>query len=158
MRTTCAEAEQALLRRAAPGAPDECWEWPGARTPRGYGRVTFRGRVKYAHRLSHEAFIGPLADGELACHACDNPPCWNPAHLFAGSHTDNNRDRQAKGRSQRGEGHYAAKLTEDDVRAIRASDLSGPALGERYGVSPFTIYKILDRRSWAHVDPIKSDS
>lgn len=60
-------------------------------------------------------------------------------------------DRQAKGRVSRGERHYAAKLSADDVRAIRASQKTGVELAAEYGVSPFTIYKVLDRRSWAHV-------
>lgn len=145
------ELADLLLKRATPGKPNECWVWPHKLLQNGYGRVGQGKVMHYAHRASFEAFNGPIPEGQNVCHRCDNPPCWNPAHLFAGTSLDNNRDRQAKGRSQRGERHHAAKLTEDDVRAIRASDLSGPALAAKYGVSPFTIYKLLDGRSWAHV-------
>lgn len=109
------------------------------------------GRVEYAHRLSFRAFNGPIEEGQNVCHRCDNPPCWNPAHLFAGSLTQNNHDRDRKGRTQRGERHHAARLTEEEVREIRASGLTGTALARHYGVSPFTIYKLLDGRSWKHV-------
>lgn len=154
MRPTCAvdlAISTVLLARATPGRPNECWEWPHARGPKGYGRQVAEGRAQYVHRLSYRAFNGPIPEGQNVCHECDNPPCWNPAHLFAGTDLDNVTDRESKGRGQRGERHYGSKLTEADVRAIRASALSGPELGRQYGVSPFTIYKILDRRSWKHV-------
>lgn len=95
--------------------------------------------------------MGDVPEGLVVRHSCDNPPCWNPSHLELGTQAENVRDRETRGRSQRGERHYASKLTEDDVREIRASGLTGPALGRQYGVSPFTIYKILDGRSWRHV-------
>lgn len=141
----------ALERLGVKGEPDKCWEWPAARTPAGYGRVAIARVVQYAHRLSFVCFVGPIPEGHMVCHRCDNPPCWNPAHLFTGTATDNARDRSQKGRSQRGEDHYARKLTEDQVREIRASDLSGPELARRYGVKFASIYKIRDGRSWAHV-------
>lgn len=147
MRQSCATAAALLLARAAPGDPNECWVWPGKPATNGYGRVVGR----YAHRVSHEAFIGPIPEGQGVLHRCDNPPCWNPAHLFAGTALANNRDRVEKGRGYHGERHHSAKLTPDDVRAIRASDLSGPALAKQYGVQFSAIYKIKDGRSWAHV-------
>lgn len=155
MRLTCAVSDEAisalLLRRATPGRPNECWEWPHARTPRGYGRQVVGGRIEYAHRLSFRAFNGPIPEGQNVCHRCDNPPCWNPAHLFAGSSVANNRDRDLKGRGYHGERHHAAKLTAEDVREIRASHQTGVELAREYGVSPFTIYKLLHGRSWKHV-------
>lgn len=154
MRSACVFDETIsalLLSRATPGRPNECWEWPHSRTPRGYGRQVVGDKVQYAHRLSFRAFNGPIPDGENVCHRCDNPPCWNPAHLFAGTTTVNIRDRDEKGRVCRGERHHAAKLTEEDVRAIRASSLPGPELARQYGVKFSAIYKILDGRSWKHV-------
>lgn len=155
LRTTCAQADERvaakLLSRATAGDPDQCWEWPHARTLAGYGRQVFDGKVQFAHRLSFRAFIGPIPEGENVCHRCDNPPCWNPAHLFAGSQEVNVEDRQAKGRGCKGERHHSSKLTEDQVREIRASDLPGPRLAELYGVKFASIYKILDGRSWKHV-------
>jgi hypothetical protein len=74
-----------------------CWEWT-AGTQYGYGRFVLGGRTFKAHRLSYEISVGVIPDGLKVLHHCDNPPCVNPAHLFVGTHADNVRDREAKGR------------------------------------------------------------
>jgi hypothetical protein len=54
------------------------------------------------HRVAWELEHGPIPDGMLILHRCDNPACWAPEHLFLGTQADNVRDMHAKGR------HYAA--------------------------------------------------
>lgn len=139
---------------------DGCWEWTSTRTAAGYGVLGVRGRRIYAHRMSFELHHRALDDGEQACHSCDNPPCVNPGHLFAGTQLDNMRDMIRKGRrrpdsvSPRGEDHPAAKLTEGKVLAIRAAARSGVTrreLAERYGVSQGCIDGVVSRRKWGHV-------
>jgi hypothetical protein len=51
----------------------------------------------------------------------------------------------------RGEKSYAAKITEQDVLAIRSSTQSGKELAARYGVSPQTVTDIRKFRSWKHL-------
>ena len=78
-----------------------CWLWTGYRYPKGYGRASdprVASRQTYAHRLAWELTNGPIPDGMQVLHACDNPPCCNPAHLSLGSNLENVRDREAKGR------------------------------------------------------------
>jgi hypothetical protein len=84
--------------RHVPDMP--CIEWKHIVHPDGYARVREyrRGPRRMAHRVIWEEVFGPIPDGMLVLHRCDNPPCINPAHLFLGTHTDNMRDRAAKGR------------------------------------------------------------
>ena len=74
-----------------------CLEWTGA-TLKGYGQIGDGGKILYTHRVAYELAYGPLPDGMNACHTCDNPPCCEPEHLFAGTTLDNTLDMIAKGR------------------------------------------------------------
>jgi RNA:NAD 2'-phosphotransferase (TPT1/KptA family) len=81
------------------------------------------------------------------------PACVNPDHLFLGTHTENMQDMTKKGRHpyKRGQSHPNAVLTEDDVRAIRASDENYTSLGRRYGICKNNVYLIRARQAWGHV-------
>lgn len=138
--------------------PDECWEWQGARVRQGYGRMGTVGReIDGAHRVSYELHIGPIPAGMSVCHRCDNPPCVNPAHLFAGTQDENWADMRAKGRNSAppirlGHDNNTSKLTTAQVQEIRqrASDGVGPTpLAREFGVATSTIKRIVARRSWA---------
>jgi hypothetical protein len=78
---------------------DECIEWHGYRDKDGYGTV-YVGNYKTvrAHRHVYEECIGPIPNGLILRHKCDNPPCVNPNHLEPGTQKDNARDRDERGR------------------------------------------------------------
>lgn len=63
-----------------PGGP--CWNWQGTLTKDGYGRIrTIVNRGKLAHRVSYQAFNGPIPDHLTVDHLCRNRRCVNPWHL-----------------------------------------------------------------------------
>ena len=76
---------------------DACWEWSGARNPKGYGVVGHEGRTRRVHRLVFAEY-NDGAEPEVVRHTCDNPPCFNPRHLLPGTHADNVRDCIQRGR------------------------------------------------------------
>ena len=137
-----------------------CWEWNGGRLIHrgGYGQVKYAGEVMKAHRLAYETWVGPLDPGHFVCHTCDNPPCINPDHLFAGTPADNNWDKVRKGRarggSMPGELHPSHVLTEAAVVEIRRrlqAGEKGAHVAREYGVTPAAISRIKKRQTWRHV-------
>lgn len=143
----------------------ECWEWTGARAPKGYGVFGVGEAKTRAHRvawiLSHRT---PIPAGMFVMHRCDNPPCVRPDHLFLGTPKENMDDMHAKGRHPndrgdfsrfvRGEDHHSSKLTQRDVEDIRffsALGWSQRKLAREFGVSQRAIWAVIHRKVWAHV-------
>lgn len=128
-----------------------CIRFTGHLDGEGYGRIMV-ARVKYmAHRLSYSLNNGPIPDGYVVRHKCDNPSCINPEHLEVGTQADNIADKVSRGRQARGSGAGRAMLTEESVREIRSSPLKVSELSTLYGVSVVSIRNILRRKTWQHV-------
>lgn len=146
-----------VFRYHMPGEPptaDRCWEWSATRDKRGYGVVGIDYRMVFAHRLSYEILVGPIPDGLLTRHTCDNPPCVNPAHLLLGTDADNSDDKVRRWRHTYGSRHPMAKLCDDDVRQARALHADGwsiKAIAQRFGVHHATMSAIVRRQRWKHI-------
>lgn len=88
---------------------DGCWEWQGLRDGNGYGLFGVANRNHGAHRASWEIANGPIPDGLMVRHDCDNPPCVRPDHLRLGTALDNARDAMERRRYQYGDRHWTRR-------------------------------------------------
>ena len=131
-----------------------CWEWTGGRSRKGYGKTSHLNMTTLTHRLSAALFLGfKLSSTKQVLHRCDNPPCFNPEHLFIGTSLDNVRDRDAKGRGgwACGEDAGPSRMTEEKVREMRREYAAGATqaeLSRKYGV---TARKIVLGLTWKHI-------
>ena len=147
---------RSIMRRVEKTAG--CWEWRGRRH-QGYGVYTIQNVPRKAHRLLYLLEKGPIPKGMFVCHTCDNRGCVNPDHLYVGTHADNTRDaierKRFRGGTARGARHANTRLTEDQVKEIRAAYAAGgvsqPQLARKYALSTGTISCIIYRRCWKHV-------
>jgi hypothetical protein len=150
---------------------DDCWEWTGGRSQYGYGRFCYNATYAQAHRYAWQVACGPIPDGMMILHTCDNRVCvrnddegWyeingvlhpRRGHLWLGTLDDNMRDMVEKGRQSRGEAQRCAKLTPSIVREVRSLYAAGGVrhkdLSVRYDVTPHTIARALCRQTWKHV-------
>jgi hypothetical protein len=137
----------------------ECLVWAAGGFKSGYGAVQIRGRKWATHRLAWTLANGHIPEGMCVCHRCDNRRCCRTEHLFLGTIADNNRDMWSKGRGKHavmpGERHPACRLSEENVRDIRAELASGrhgtgARLSRRYGVSEAMISNIKHGKAWTH--------
>lgn len=135
-----------------------CWPWLGFVEPGGgYGRTQLAGTMMGAHQAAYLLANGwrPTGRDTYVCHHCDNPVCCRPDHLYAGTPTDNARDRVERGRSNTRSGHRhpGAKLTADQVAELRARYAAGgtsyPKLAAEYGIHPQNIGRIIRGEGYA---------
>jgi hypothetical protein len=141
----------------------------GCKYKNGYGKIR-RGTVLYlAHRWAWMESEGPIPEGMMVCHHCDNRACINVDHLFLGTNKDNLHDAALKGRIPSGDNHYSrrnpeliargerasgSRLTEEKVIGAMARMLAGESqasIAKDLGVYQGTIHKIWSGQTWSHL-------
>ena len=75
--------EQRFFAKVRRGQAWECWMWTASNTGFGYGQmwIPAEQRLRLAHRISYEWFIGPIPEGLDIDHLCRVRSCVNPFHL-----------------------------------------------------------------------------
>lgn len=129
-----------------------CVEWIGGKDKDGYGKISINGKPDRAHRVSYAAHHGAIPAGLFVLHHCDNPPCVNPQHLYAGDQLQNESDKRNRGRGPAGSRNVKAKLTEDQVQHIRellnANNQSGAQIARMFNIDKTTVSRIKLNKSW----------
>lgn len=146
-----------------------CIEYQGTRNRPSYGMLWVDGKQWVASRWAWTQANGPIPPGMMVLHRCDNPPCWNPEHLFLGTAADNMRDRDAKGRTAKGdrqglrvhpesrpygEKNGLSKLTRqevEDVRVLHDYGIGATRLGRLFGVNRSTVRRAFKGQTWGHL-------
>lgn len=131
-------------RHFARGSGDACWLWDKPGTD-GYGKFLLYsyGPTIHASKAAWMIYVGPVPVDRHVLHACDNPMCVNPSHLFLGTNADNVADKVAKGRHPRGTAHGSAKLSDEQVAWIRSAGLPKQQMARMLGVSDTLVRRVL---------------
>lgn len=137
-------------------------------TSRGYLSVVLydgskpkKPRSFLVHRLVAAAFIGPNPDGHIVNHVDGDKTNNRVENLEYVAHRENSLHAEYNGlapRRYRGQDNCNAKLTDADVRQIKAMIALGvqiKSIARAYRVDPKVIYLIRDGKSWAHVPDVR---
>jgi len=118
-----------------------CWLWTGGVNEHGYGIFWTGAKLMKAHRFSF---------------CCDNPPCVNPDHLYAGSAQINVDDMWRRQRAtvqrRRGTSQTQAKLDDSKASAIRELWATGlwrqRDIAAEFDVSQGLVWRVIHGRNW----------
>lgn len=158
-KTPSGDATRFFREVVVPYAGDDCLTWPFKRGKNGYGHLGVDRRMQLVHRLACEAVNGPPPTPEhQAAHTCGKgrDGCCNPKHLRWATAKENTADKNAHGTMLRGSDNGWAKLTEADVRQVRAlrGKLSQRKLAAMFGVSQAHVWRLHHEVSWDHLSAV----
>jgi len=133
---------------------DECLIWPFALGPQGRGSVRMDGVAMPAARamciIAHGPPPFPKAEAAHRCGKGDKG-CVSPQCVYWATKKQNVADAMAHGTFPVGEASTSAKLTEEQVIAIRATDEHPSILSKRLGVSRGAVWHVRNGTTWKHL-------
>lgn len=129
-----------------------CWNCISHRpSSTGYPITSRNGKNIKVMRIMFKKYKHTIPKGMHMRHTCDNRKCINPNHLLLGTNAENTRDKVIRNRQIRGITVPSHRLTEQEVREIRKSDLKGRELAKKYHVGEATISQVVNNKSWVHL-------
>jgi len=136
---------------------NNCWECTSHALhlkTKGYFIISVKGKKMFLHRFMYEETFGPIKEGNLIRHTCDNTLCINPDHLIEGNHADNAKDMVDRNRhvGPKGTEHPNSRLNEKQVIEIFNSDINSYSeLGRKYNINYNTVRQIKLGITWKHI-------
>lgn len=138
-----------FLLDAVSANSNDCIEWIYSTTGNGRPLVWQNGKLLQASRVVLEMVLGPPpSDKHFALHSpveCHNPICINPRHLRWGTLKENNADMFIDGTACVGNRNGNCKLSDDDVRLIRASSKRSDDIAKQFSIHERTVRRIRAR-------------
>lgn len=139
-----------FIELAAAHQSDACLIWPYGQN-QGYGAIQYPGIRGRAPRVVCTLVYGPAPTDRRydVAHSCGNKLCVAPRHLRWATRKENEADKVSHGRTSRGSNQGRSKLTEADIRAIRAEQVRSTSdMAAYYGVHRHHINFIRARKTW----------
>jgi len=144
---------ETFWNRIKKSGENDCWPWVGANRA-GYGTIKYQGRWWRSNRLAY--FLTHNKEPVYVCHTCDNPPCCNPKHLFAGNKQINVDDMVQKKRHAFGVRNPRAVLTDAmvlEIRRIYSEEYITQAdLSRRLNISVGLVKTVIAAEAWKHLN------
>ena len=142
-----------LIQKTTINPESGCWEFRGTvGNECGHTKITALQKKGQTHRIFYEWFHQiDLSPREQVQHKCNNPPCYNPAHLKIGDYAANAADFKASGKERKAR---AEPLPDSLVRYIRKVSAGGVGimeLAEDLNVSRITISGIVNNKTYKKV-------
>lgn len=129
-----------------------CWLCTSHAKASGYPVKWFHGKRCCISRIIWTQCFGEIPEGMCVLHKCDNPGCIRIHHLFLGTHADNGKDRDSKGRHKfiphTGERNGNHKLTWEQVKEIRVDARPYWKIALDHLISERTIGRIKRNENW----------
>lgn len=130
---------------------EDCILWPfRSKYTTGYPSISYEGKLTGAHRLMCRMVHGePPTPTHEAAHRCGTRLCVNHRHLRWATPSENAGDKAAHGTNLTGERNLNAKLTIQEVLAIRDARGTHDNIAADYHISRRNVGAIKSRKTWA---------